>query len=450
MNKEPETLTALIAPPPQIDKYPIIIGSNISLTYISSASRLALSGFRAQFVDVLDELLDHEPHGYSVLSKRVLSTAGGRLDVSPVSQEPLAIEIADCVRAQLEAIPHRTQSFAQLLWGLYYGISAQEIVWERDASGWRVRQLQLIHPRRLSYPDSRTWDLYVWDQGSAMSNWFTPSGHGAIAGIRIESEPHKFVVFAPSLRGNYQTREGLGRILSTYFAFKRLVLRVGAQDFERFVRPWAIATYRTSDDQAPDRPRTAGDEDVLAADRAIKALGAGSLSGVTLPDSIKIELLKATSTLSFEDFLAYLDAAISKAVLGQTFTTQSGKFGSRSTADVGKRETLELTRYDAAGLSDALRDSVARSIVSLNYPGFEALTPRLKIHVDEAPDPAAILELARVGASLDMPIDAIKIAEQVGLPLVQNDTDLRLRLVKPYAPDEGHSVQLPTDGLEEA
>lgn len=412
-----------MAPAPLIDKFPVIIGQNVSLTYAASASRLALSGYRYQLVDLLDELLDHDPHTFSVLSKRILSVAGARVEVSPSSDDDLAVSVADMVREQLEGIPKRTQAFAQLLWALYYGISAQEILWAREQRHWRIRGLHFVHPRRLSFADSKTWELYVWDQGSLSAF------DGAKAtGLCIEQYPNKFVVHCPVMRGAYATREGIGRMIATHMLFKRLALRVGAQDFERFVKPWAIAYFRTADNADPSKPRTAQIEDIDAADAALRALGAGSLSGATLPDSVRVELLRAASNLDHDKFLEYLDSSITKAVLGQTFTTQSGKFGSRNSAETGKRETRELAEYDAQCLADTIRDSLVRSIVELNAPG--CALPLVKFHVD-TPDPHKTLELAKLGASVGMPIDGTKIAQIVGLPLVVGDEGLRLQLVRP-------------------
>lgn len=422
-----------LVPAPMIDKWPVIIGSNLSMQYLSSVSRLALSGFRSQFVDVLDEMLDHEPHGFSVLQKRIFVTANGTLQFIPADDSEKAIELSNMVSSQVEQIPEKTQRMASLLWAIYYGISASEIIWIKEGETWRIKELAFIHPRRLSYPDSASWDLYVWDQGAAI----TSSQQGTISGIRINDYPNKFIVHAPSLRGNYPTREGTGRILLTYFAIKRLILRVGAQDYERFVRPWVVAYYRTSDDQAPDKPRTAGDEDVLAADRAVKTLGAGALAGVTLPDSVRLEVLKAVSTLNQHDFLDYLDSAISKVALGQTFTTQHGKYGSRAAAEVGKHDALGLSRYDAGCLQDSLREMLAKPIIALNAPGFEHLTPRVVIHVAEAPDPIRVMELARMGAEVDMPIDADKLAKRISLDLVRpgDETSRRLKPVRPVEPE---------------
>lgn len=441
--------STVLAPWPQIDRFPVILGSNITFSYIASASRIALNGYRQAFVDVLAELLESEAHGFSVLAKRVLGVAGGRLEFAPAdvpagsAEETRARDICTFVERQFNAIPRRTQTFASLLWGLYYGISAAENLWERRAGEWRIAGLRFVHSRRLSFPNYATWDLHVWDQGAVTG--FASAPTQGTRGLRVADYPGKFTVHAPQVRADYPTREGLGRILVYYFAIKRLVLRVSAQDFERFVKPWAVAYFSTTDEKT-GKPRSANDDDIAAADRAVKALGVGSLSAVVLPDSVRIEILNAASKLSQEQFLSYLDSAISKAVVGQTFTTDTGKYGSRSTAEVGKGDALELGRYDAVCFSDTLHEHLALPLVRLNFPGQEALCPRLLLHVEGRPNPEAVMDVAAKAASVGMPVDADELARQVGLPLVdpENEKARRLLPLKPSDPSILDPRLLPT------
>ncbi len=452
MSEEPR---AVLAPWPQIDRFPVILGSNISFSYIAAVCRIALNGYRQPFVDVLAELLEAEAHGFSVLAKRILGVAGGRLEFAPAdvpdgtAEEKRARDICTFVERQFNAIPRRTQTFASLLWGLYYGISAAENIWERTAGEWRVSALRFIHSRRLSFPNYATWDLYVWDQGAVTG--LDPAPTQGTVGLRIADYPGKFTVHAPQVRADYPTREGLGRSLVYYFAIKLLFLRVSAQDFERFVKPWAVAYFATTDEKT-GKPRSANDDDIAAADRAVRALGVGSLSAVVLPDSVRIEILNAASKLSQDQFLAYLDAAISKAVVGQTFTTEAGNYGSRSTAEVGKGDALELGRYDAVCFSDTLREHLVLPLVRLNFPGQESLCPRLRLHVEERPNPEAVMNVAAKAASVGMPVDADELARQVGLPLVDptNEKARRLLPLKPSDPSVLDPGLLPSTQPEES
>lgn len=421
-----------LAPPPLIDRYPIIQGSNVTFGYIHSVMRLALTGYRAQMVDLLAEMLDQEPHGFSAISKRTIAIAGGRIevtippDLTDDGEKTKAQEICDDVRRMLMRIPHRASHFATLAWAIYTGIGASEIMWSHDGQ-WDVTGLQFIHSRRLSYPDPTCWDLFVWDQGAI---GIPPYGS---YGIRIKNEPGKFLVHAPRLRAEYPTREGLGRILVAYFTIKRIVLRVSAQDFERFVKPWVVAYYCTNDG-AIDMPRSADEADIEAARLAMRGLGSGSLAGAVLPDSVKLDLMRAATELDQAKFLDYLDGAISKACVGQTHTAQPGASGSRAAAEVAKEDTKEIARYDAECFADSIEECLVFPYVANRYPGFEHLAPVVAIHTDK-PEALSIIEAATKLAEYDAPVDADKIAAQAGVALLPpEDGDDRPRRLRPLSP----------------
>src|SRR5512135_438292 len=89
---------APLAPFPNFDRYPVVIGSNLTLQYISSVFRLATTGYRREYVDVLDELLERDPATYAVYAQRVFGVAGARWTVEPA-------ECEESERDEAEEIP---------------------------------------------------------------------------------------------------------------------------------------------------------------------------------------------------------------------------------------------------------------------------------------------------------------------------------------------------------
>lgn len=436
--RAPKPDTTVRAPAPQVDRFPAQLGANITLTYLASVYRSALTGYRQGFVDLLGELFDYDPDVVQLFIKRALAVAGAKFELLPAKLPPgdpdeeLAQIIRDdCVR-QWDSLPMRSQTLCQLMWGVCWGVSGGENHWARTAEGWDLKRISFLHSRRLSYIDPQSWDVFVWDGGA--SAW---GAQTAATGLRCADYPGKFVIHAPQLRAEYPTRDGIGRVVGCYLAIKRLVIRVSAADFERFVKPWVIAWARTESDNDPSKPRVASTADVADADLAIRSLGAGTLSGAVLPDSIRIELLKAVSALSQSEFLDYLDASSAKAIQGQTFTTQTGKYGSRSTADVGQKGVLMLARYDACCLCDTLERDVFAWMVRYNYPGFEHLTPLAKLQVEDAPDPAVVGANIAIASKAGFPIDVDANAGAMSITLLPNDTGA------PRGPEEPDPVEAP-------
>ncbi len=468
--RPPDVLEQL-APPPVIDRYPVIIGQNLSLQYAASASRNSITGYRREWVDLLDELIQREPHGYAVLAQRVLSVAGGRLEVAPAELEQdhpdtaLAEEAARLVERQIKALPDLQASLAHLLWALYYGVAAHEILWDRVDGEWRATRLSPIHSRRLAYPDPGTWDLHVWDQGAVRFDVYNAPTN-VVFGLKVKDYPGKFISHVSCVRGDYPTREGLGFELCDWFLLKRMAARGAGTYLERFGRPWATAAYATGED---GRKRPATTDDINTAAASMAALGAGSLSSYVHPDNIVPALLNpdsggGKSKLTYGDFITLINGEISKAVLGQTLTTEQGGGGSRALGEVHQRGKLELARFDAVTLGETLRRDLVAWIVRLNLPAALHVLPRITIHVDEEPDPAAIVEVAAKAAAIGMPLDADDLARRLGLKLVDRPEGAkgarRLSPVSPVdpstldgsaqatepAPDEAHDNDPPEDG----
>jgi phage gp29-like protein len=425
--------TKQVAPWPLIDRYPLVLGANLTHAYISAAMRSATQGYRQQWVDVLDELLEREPFGFACLSQRILTTAGARKHVKAAKTKEgtpdadLAEKARSLVEAQLESIPNLTQHCATLLWAIYYGITALEKMWARvnrpDASWW-ITGLHFVHSRRLAYPDQSAWRLHIWDQGVVSINEVAKYPSEQLFGLAVDDYPHKFIVHIPSLRGDYATREGLGRELAFYFSLKTIAMRGAGQNVERFAKPWAWATYNTGTEATDGKPRDASVEDIAAGDAAVKAMGVGSLAGVSLPDSITLNMKTPDSlgAIGHKDLAALCDEAISACIRGNTGTSKVGRNGSRASMEVAERDEQSVNRYDAVALSNTLTEYIARSVIELNMPEAMHLVPTIEVAVEEEPDPDHIMAVVQKAVMAGIPVDADAVAVMAKLPVIPNDT----------------------------
>lgn len=442
----------LIARPPVIDRYPVILGQALSGQALTATYRLANTGWRYQYVDLLNELLEHDPHARAVTRQRVLAVAGGRVQITAAhlpkndKREKLAGDIAEDFEQQFSNIPGRSQSIGQLNWGLFYGLSGSEIDWQRT-DGWEIGGLSNIHSRRLNYPNPTTWDLYIYDQGLVGPGLSYMGPTTGVYGLRVGDFPGKFICHAPALNGDYPTRDGEGRYIGMYMLLKRMVVRASAQDFERTIRPWVVGYFNRDMDDGNPPPATT--EDIKALEDALAILGMGSLNSAALPNTVKVELLRAASAMSATEFLSFLNREISKALLGQAFTTEPGANGNLSTSQMAKEGTLEVLRYDGQCIADTLERDLATPWMKLNYPeANRKLLPRIKIMVDELPDPEKVANIATSLASVDVPIDVDELAEMTGMPVVAPD-DKKARRTRMVAAGKAESPP-PEPGSPEA
>ena len=446
---------SLLARPAVIDRYPLVLGSEgLTSQYLSSAFRLCNTGWRYQFVDALDELLEHDPDARAPVRQRVLGVAFGRVEVSPPKlrkghpDQKLAEEIAEHFRDEFLAIPRLSQRIAQLNWAVIYGLSSLEINWKNDDGGWQVAGLSNIRNRRLNYPDPTSWDLHIWDQGTVGPGFDSGPTQG-LYGLRVLDYPGKFVVHTPSLNNDYPTRDGEGRYIAFYMLLKRMVTRVSAQDFERVIRPWVIGKFNKDANENGTQP-AASKEDIRKLDQAIEALGMGAMNGAVLPETVKVELLRAASAMSATEFLGYLTRAITKSLLGQSFTTEPGANGNRSTADTASKDTLKILKYDARCLCDSLEEDIGWPWTRLNYEQAKRhIAPRIDIIVDELPTPKELMDLAAAATEIDVAVDADEIGVRTGLPLVRKDEadKRRTKLVSAAKPEGEQGQEGPEDNV---
>lgn len=437
-NENAGILKRQIAPWPAADRWVNVLGSNVNVAYLSSVLRISQQGFRQQLVDVLDELLERDPHAQAVLSQRSLAVSGAQVELTPAevqdkSRAPRALEIKNDLQRRFNAIPSRAQSFTTLVFAsLYYGAGAAEIMWEPRADGWWITGLEFIHSRRIAAPDQSDWQPHIWDQGSvSFESWGTwPSER--LFGLRMADYPGKFLDHRVQVRGDYWLREGLGRVIGWWMLFKLIGAR-GAPNFvERFGKPWAIANYSTGEETTNGKPRAADDDDIKKADLALAALGSGSLTAATIPDSIKIQLMgpgmNATNgVLIHEKLIDLCDSQTSKAVRGGTLTTDAGEKGARSLGEVHEEGDVRNARFDAACLAETLKRDVVWWLCHLNYPGEEDLCPGVTIHVEKV-SPVELLERALKLAASNVPVDGRAVATLVGVPLIKADDPDAVRM----------------------
>lgn len=460
----------VMAPWPNVDRYPIIIGSSLTYGYIGAAKRQARFGYRLQWVDLLEELRDRDPSAFGNLESRILASAGGRIQVVSAAktfpetmqgtaererirvirenaglsgdlpsmteeERALADQIAAHVQQQIDRLPRKPQVLAQQLWGIYFGVSASENLWTRTPTEWRLRDLHYIHPRRIAYPEQMSWHPHIWDQGLVAPTgpeWREYLTQG-LFGIDVCDYPNKFVVHSPEILSGYPTADGLGVILAWWIASKLMGARSYMQFVERYSKPGTVAKYSTK--QPDGKPRNATKEDIELAQAVVQSMGYGGAPGAAIPDSIDLELfgpaaMKGSSgTSDPKTFVEWCDDQIARAVLTTSAMQGLQRNGARAAMEVFAKGANRVSFYDAIGLSGTWTRDIAAAITRLNYPSLERLCPAVLIHVDDEPGPEVILERVKDLVSVGAPLDADKVAAKVGMTdllAAKGDKDARI------------------------
>jgi len=321
---------------------------------------------RGKGLKLYDEV-DRDAHAGSVLGTRYLSVVGKEWLVEPAEdasknkgRAPAVTQdqkIADFVTAAFLRC-NFDQARQELLQGILYGFYVWEVMWEySDGQIW-IKKIMAKHPRRFSFTTDRELRL------------LTPQN-------MIEGEPipdRKFIVFSYGSSDNPYGK-GLGQKLWWPVWFKKHGIKFWVLFCEKFGAPTPVGKY------PPGTKKE--DQDLLLA--AIDAIQ--QETGVIIPESMVIELLEAqrSGTINtYESLCNYMDKQMSKAVLGQTATTEGtpGKLGNE---DSQENVRDDITKADADLLCECINNPLIPWLVDFNFPGVTEY-PKIWIRTKEEGD----------------------------------------------------------------
>lgn len=307
----------------------------------------------------------------STFAQRRLAVVSREWEVQPGGGRRVDQAAADSLRAQLEAVNARSAEDEEsarsplpgfdaatdkMLYGIFWGYAVAECMWGRDGREIAIDGLKVKRQQRFGFsPDGRL----------RLKTSRNPEGE--------ELPPRKFWAF--STGGDTDDDPyGLGLAHWLYWPcyFKRNGLRYWLKFVEKFSMPTAKGEY-------PPNATQEEKQSLLAALRAVQ-----SDSGIILPQGMVVDLIEAqrSGSVEYGDLYRILDAAISKVVLGQTMTTDSGS--SRSQAEVHMDVRQDLVKADADLICNSFNATVARWLTDWNYPG--AAYPRVWRRIDDEPD----------------------------------------------------------------
>jgi phage gp29-like protein len=331
------------------------------------------------YLELAEAMEEKDLHYLSVLGTRKRAVAQLPITVEAADETPQAEADAELVRTWLKRDCLEDELF-DVLDAIGKGFSVSEIVWETTARAWM--------PARLIWRDPR------WFQFDAVGGERLSLRDGTADGAELE--PFKYLVHLHKAKSGLPVRGGLARSVAWGYLFKNYALKDWVAFAEIYGLPFRVGRY---DVNASDTDR----RDLL---RAVSQMGADA-AGI-IPKSTEIEFIDGKSSGAdgalFSTLAEYLDRQISKAVLGQTATTDAeagGLGGSQGTVHNDVRGDIE--RADAKLLAATLNQQLVRPLVQLNHGPREAY-PRLIIGREESVDldatTSALDVLVRLGVKV--------------------------------------------------
>lgn len=348
--------------------------------------KTAAEGDMFEFLTIAEEMEEREPHYGSVLGtrKRAVSSIGMTIEAASESDGDQTIAKA-C--GELIDQPDFIDMLDDALDGLGKGYAVIEMMWDTKAPVWMPRDFIWQDPRLFQFDKKVRRTLKIRQQGNKDG---LPLDHG------------KFVTHLPKLKSGKPVRSGVARVAIWSFILKSYTIKDWAQFCEVFGMPLRVGKYHPN----------ASDDEKRKLMRAVLQI-ASDAAGI-VPQGMDIEFIETSARggdAVFGHFAKYLDEQVSKIVLGQTMTTDSGS--SRAQAEVHNEVRMDIKAADARQLEATLNKDIIHPFVDINF-GRQERYPTVNLPVQEPEDLKLLAEVLERLVPLGLKVAVSDVRDRVG------------------------------------
>ncbi len=383
------------------DKYSEYPSEGLTPGKLADIFHAAVEGDICAQMELFEDMEEKDPHLFSQMQTRKLAVTGLDWEIQPFSDDERDKQIAEFVSDRLKGMENFSEAMLDMLDAIGKGISVMEIDWKYENGYNVIDDLTWVHSKKL------TWDPMTDEMKICTKEY--PSG--------ISFPENKFVIHKYKARSGHLSRMGLFRVVAWFYLFKNFDIKDWVSFCELFGMPLRLGKYGAA----------ASEKDKEELERALIRLGTDA-AGI-VPDSTQIEFIEANKTTSndgYERLARYVDEQISKAVLGQTLTSDSGG-GSYAQSKTHNEVRHDLTEHDARSLAATIRKYIITPLVEYNF-GYDVEIPFFVFDVTEAED---LKELAEVYKTL---------AVDIGVKIPSDHVYKKFNIPKP---EDGEEILVP-------
>lgn len=328
----------------------------------------ANDGNIADYLVLAEEMEERDQHYASVLGIRKRAISGVEPTVTAASESAQDVKIADAVREKLAEHEGFADLIEDMLDALGKGFSQTELIWDRSKTEWWINEFVHRDPRFFQFDRETGREIRLVDEADMVDG--------------VQLDPFKWISHRAKLKSGLTIRGGLARLVAFGWICKAYTVKDWMSFVELYGLPMRLGRYGPS--------ATADDVDTLF--RAVSNIGTDAAA--VLPESMRIdfqEIAGGQGNDIFENFARWTDEQVSKAVLGQTMTSDNGS--SMAQAEVHNEVRHDVAKADARGVTGTLNRDLVIPFVDLNF-GPQDNYPRISIAIDEAEDVDMILQNA--------------------------------------------------------
>ncbi len=342
-------------------------------------------GNNEQMLDLAKEMEEQEPHYAGVLAVRKRAITSLPMRIDKINEFPQ--EMGDLLK-QVINDPCFGHMLEDALDALGKGYSVIEIIWQRKKGFWI--------PKEYVWKDQK---LFQIDMNSRNKVYF-------IGKEKKQLIPqYKAIVHLHKLKSEVTANGGLARLVSFNYMCKNFTLQSWMRFLELFGQPLRLGKYA----------KGAKEQDIAVLKKAVSYIG--SDAAAVIPENMQIEFvqsLRSGNAEIFEDLARWLDEQISKAVLGQTMTSDSGS--SFSQAKVHNEVRQDICRADTMHLARTLNKDLIKAIVDINF-GEQTIYPQFCFALPTKIDAQSVLESVKTLIPLGLNVDLDAVAKMLNIPV---------------------------------
>lgn len=363
---------------------------------LANIHREAAEGDPLAYFELAEDIEERDLHYMAVLSTRKRSVAQLPITVKGVSDTPEHKKHAEFIQSWIDDDILRAALF-DMLDAIGKGMSVMEIEWRTHMGH--------LCPRNFSYRPQR-WFRFSREDGESV-----------VLRDSINEEPlppHQFVIHRHPSKSGLTIRSGIALVASWAWMYKSYTLKDWSIFVQNFGMPIRLGKY--------GRNATEEDKDILW--RAVTSV-AGDCAAI-VPVDMMLEFpevsAKGTTIDLYERRADWLDRQVSKAVLGQTTTTDAVS-GGHAVAKEHRLVQEDIERADAALLTATINRQLIPNIIAFNF-GPQDHYPKVRIG---RPDEVALGEFADAFdkfAKHGLTVEASYIRERLGAPAPKEGSEI--------------------------
>lgn len=383
------------------------IGGNITPATVTKILRDADAGYPARLVDLTNESRQKDGHLHGTLSTRDMAVALLPLEFVPpddaTPQEEEAVLLCRRIRDGFKDWPVLIEDLTA---AYLAGHATTQLFWEMRKADLIPVRYEKIHDRDFIFRTSDGRMMYA-------PNSTLLGG----SGIDLAADnPGRIIQIKRRIVGDVEAREGLARIIVWSALLRNWNLKDWIALAEVGWKPWRVATYKKGTIQ----------KDIDKLIRSLERIGSHGVAALMEGTDLNVHWPKGTQAASSRSVHAELFMTLgreqSKAVLGQTTSTEPGENGDRASTETRDQIRKDIREGDARSVAAALWEQLFCIAVAVNL-GPDVRTPVPVFVTDDPEDRVNFSEAIKnlVDAGVRIPVKWVR--EEIGMPEPTDDED---------------------------